>query len=162
MEENSDTMRSLVWKALANVFDPEMPGISVVDLGMIHAVEASEVQITIVALPTFIGCPALPLMEKEMTEAVGSATGVRDFQVVFRYDPPWSSSRITADGRRKLRGYGIAPPADRVEADGSFKVACPYCDSMATVQENGFGPTACRSIMYCKQCKNPFEAIKPI
>nr|WP_249317213.1 1,2-phenylacetyl-CoA epoxidase subunit PaaD [Bacillus sp. FJAT-50079] len=155
-------MKEEVMQKLQFVKDPEIPSISVIELGMIEAVIVGEREITIKALPTFVGCPALELIKCNMIDALAHIKENREIKIEFIYDPPWTSERISDVGREKLKEYGIAPPPEFLN-DGSFgEICCPYCDSRYTTLENLFGPTACRCILYCKSCKNPFEAMRPV
>ena len=155
-----------VWAALAEVPDPEIPVISLVDLGVVRDVAVDGDRVTIEFTPTFLGCPALDAMRVRMDEAVRSLGGDPDVRVVL--DDSWSTDRITPEGRAKLREAGFAPPAPREAGEptlvqlqtGAFR--CPYCGSSDTHLENLFGPTPCRSIRYCDACKQPFEQFKTI
>lgn len=140
--------------ALAEVMDPELPMISIVDLGMVGTVAADAATIRVEILPTFVGCPALELIQAAVHERLG-AFG-RPVQVVSSFMPPWSSDRISPRGLAALAAAGIAPPAPAGE------VRCPLCGSAEVVMDNLFGPTQCRSLFYCRDCRQPFEAIKPI
>lgn len=143
-----------VWAALAEVADPEIPQVSIVDLGMVHVVRVSADQIRVELLPTFIGCPAVELIRAAVTERL--AILGRPIEAVVSWAVPWTSERITAEGRRRLAASGFAPPAEP-EA-----VLCPYCGSSSVVMDSAFGPTLCRSLFYCRACRQPFEAFKPI
>ena len=155
-----------VWAALDEIPDPEIPVISVVDLGVVKGVEVEGAQVRIDFTPTFMGCPALDAMRVRMDEAVRSLGGDPDVRVVL--DDSWSTDRITPAGRAKLREAGFAPPAPREAGEptlvqlqtGAFR--CPYCGSSDTHLENLFGPTPCRSIRYCDACKQPFEQFKTL
>jgi ring-1,2-phenylacetyl-CoA epoxidase subunit PaaD len=155
-----------IWDALGEIPDPEIPDISLVDLGVIRSVAVDGRRVRIEFTPTFMGCPALERMQVEMTEAVARAGGEAEIDVVL--DDSWSTDRITPEGREKLRLAGFAPPAPRpvggitlVELQrGAFR--CPYCGSTDTKLENLFGPTPCRSIRYCDACRQPFEQFKTI
>ena len=155
-----------VWAALAEVPDPEIPVISLVDLGVVRDVAVDGDRVTIEFTPTFLGCPALDAMRVRMDEAVRSLGGDPDVRVVL--DDSWSTDRITPAGRAKLREAGFAPPAPREAGEptlvqlqtGAFR--CPYCGSSDTHLENLFGPTPCRSIRYCDTCRQPFEQFKTI
>ena len=154
-----------VLAALHDVPDPEIPVISVVDLGVIGEVEVGERRIRVELLPTFVGCPALDPMRDAIVARLGALAPDRTIDVAVVYDPPWTSDRITPDGRRSLAASGFAPP--RAGAAGlpvrlDVPVACPWCGSKRTVLENAFGPTACRSIRYCTACRQPFEQFKPV
>ena len=156
-----------VWAALAEIPDPEIPVISLVDLGVVKdvAVAVADGTVSIDFTPTFMGCPALDTMRLAMEEKV-AALGARAM-VNVRLDDSWSTDDITAEGREKLRAAGFAPPAPRapgrlelVQLQRGFR--CPYCGSTSTKLENLFGPTPCRSIRYCESCRQPFEQFKTI
>jgi ring-1,2-phenylacetyl-CoA epoxidase subunit PaaD len=155
-----------VWEALATVPDPEIPVISVVDLGVVRDVHVDGDRVRVEFTPTFLGCPALDVMRTNMEDTVRALGG--DPEVVVVTDEAWSTDRITPAGRAKLREAGFGPPAPRpagpvrlVELQkGAFR--CPYCGSPDTRLENLFGPTACRSIRYCNACRQPFEQFKTI
>jgi len=155
--------------ALAEVMDPELPMLSVVDLGIVHRVEvaADDGPIRVEILPTFVGCPALELIKASIAARLGGFG--RPVEVSATFEVPWTSERITAGGRRRLLEAGIAPPdvvAGGVGAGGLIdleaRVPCPHCGSPRTVLENVFGPTQCRTIRYCADCRQPFESIKPV
>jgi ring-1,2-phenylacetyl-CoA epoxidase subunit PaaD len=155
-----------VWEALAEVPDPEIPVISLVDLGVVRDVEVEDARVRVEFTPTFLGCPAVDAMRDRMEEAVRALGGEPQIDVVL--DDSWSTDRITPEGRRKLRESGFAPPAPR-EAAGptlvqleSHAFRCPYCGSTDTRLENIFGPTPCRSIRWCASCRQPFEQFKTI
>ena len=155
-----------VWEALADVPDPEIPVISLVDLGVVRAVEVDDGRVRVEFTPTFLGCPAVDVMRDRMEEAVRALGAEPQIDVVL--DDSWSTDRITPAGREKLRESGFAPPAPR-EAAGptlvqleSHAFRCPYCGSTDTRLENIFGPTPCRSIRWCASCRQPFEQFKTI
>lgn len=150
-----------VWEQLQSVKDPEIDSVSVVELGMVEAIILDERKVTINMLPTFMGCPALDIIRKNVENEIGNLALFEQVQVVFIYEPPWTSDRISSVGREKLKEFGIAPPPE-LDRNGEWHVDCPYCGSTYTTIDNIFGPTACRSILYCRGCKNPFEAMKPI
>jgi ring-1,2-phenylacetyl-CoA epoxidase subunit PaaD len=154
-----------VWDALAEIPDPEIPVISLVDLGVIKSVGVSANQVRIEFTPTFLGCPALEVMRDAMAEKVRELGGEPNVEVVL--DDSWSTDKITPEGREKLRTSGFAPPAPRetaaptlVQLQKGFR--CPYCGSTDTKLENLFGPTPCRSVRYCNACRQPFEQFKAI
>ncbi len=151
--------------ALSEVADPEIPVVSIVDLGMVEEVRVGRDGIRVVLLPTFVGCPALDLIRSAVE------LRLRDFDrpvdVRFEYRVPWTTDRITRHGRQKLRASGFAPPAPaRADAPVLLQlmepVACPNCGSHRTVLDSAFGPTQCRAIHHCTACRQPFEAIKPV
>lgn len=161
------SLEANVWSALATVPDPEIPTVSVVDMGMIGEVRVEGDDVTVVVLPTFTGCPALPVIERDVAAAVRSVPGVSFAKVEISFTPPWTTDRITDEGRRKLEDFGLAPPTGEgpvLIADIGLptKATCPFCGSTDTVNENPFGPTPCRALYYCKGCSNPFEQFKPV
>ncbi|ANB61080.1 1,2-phenylacetyl-CoA epoxidase subunit PaaD [Anoxybacteroides amylolyticum] len=155
-------MKEQLVAALEAVKDPEIDSVSIVELGMVEAVQFDSGEAIVKLLPTFIGCPALDIIRQRVEQVLASLEGVERVTVEFIHHPPWTSERITEQGREKLKEFGIAPPPKQTGPSGEWQVECPYCHSPYTMMENIFGPTACRSIFYCKQCKNPFEALKPI
>jgi ring-1,2-phenylacetyl-CoA epoxidase subunit PaaD len=155
-----------VWEALAEIPDPEIPVISLVDLGVVRDVAVDGSNVRVEFTPTFLGCPALDVMRDAMAEKVRELGGDPDVQVIT--DDSWSTDRISAQGREKLRASGYAPPAPRGESKPtlvqlqSAVFRCPYCGSTETRLENIFGPTPCRSLRYCSSCRQPFEQFKTI
>ena len=155
-----------VWEALADIPDPEIPAISLVDLGVIRDVAVEGAHVRVAFTPTFLGCPALDAMREAMAARIRELGAEPEIEVVL--DDSWSSERITTAGREKLRQAGFAPPAPReagrlqlVQLErGPFR--CPYCGSSETRLENLFGPTPCRSIRYCPSCRQPFEQFKTV
>jgi ring-1,2-phenylacetyl-CoA epoxidase subunit PaaD len=149
--------RATVRAALADVADPEIPAISIVDLGIVHSVEVGTGPagaIRVELLPTFVGCPALDLIRSTVGDRLVELG--RPIDVVFVRTVPWTSERITAAGREALRRSGFAPPSELAD------VRCPYCDSGRVAMDSLFGPTQCRSLFYCRDCRQPFEAFKPV
>jgi ring-1,2-phenylacetyl-CoA epoxidase subunit PaaD len=155
-----------VWDALAEIPDPEIPVISLVDLGVVKDVTVDGDRVRIEFTPTFMGCPALDTMRRQMEEAVTAMGGEPQVDVLL--DDSWSTDKITPAGRDKLREAGFAPPAPRAEGAPTLVqlqravFRCPYCDSAETRLENIFGPTPCRSLRYCDSCRQPFEQFKTI
>jgi ring-1,2-phenylacetyl-CoA epoxidase subunit PaaD len=141
--------------ALVDVTDPEIPAISIVDLGIVHRAEVgSDGAIRVELLPTFVGCLAIEVIQSAVRDRL-HAFG-RPVEVDVSFEVPWTSDRISADGREALRRSGFAPPGDLAA------VHCPYCDSARVAMDSLFGPTLCRSLFYCRDCRQPFEAFKPI
>jgi ring-1,2-phenylacetyl-CoA epoxidase subunit PaaD len=149
-----------VWSALAGIPDPEIPVISLVDLGVIRSVDVRAGQVHVELTPTFLGCPALEVMKRALEEKVRELGAEPDVEVVN--DDSWGTDKITATGREKLRAAGFAPPAPRLVQLQSVVHKCPYCGSTDTTLENLFGPTPCRSLRYCNGCSQPFEQFKTI
>ena len=155
-----------VWEALARVPDPEIPVISIVDLGVVRDVTVDDGRVRVEFTPTFLGCPALEYMRDAMAARIAELGGEPEIDVVL--DDSWSTDRISPAGREKLRAAGFAPPTPRATGvpqllqlqRGTFR--CPYCGSAETRLENIFGPTPCRSLRYCVDCRQPFEQFKTI
>ncbi len=155
-----------VWDALAQIPDPEIPVISLVDLGVVKTVAVDGDRVRIAFTPTFMGCPALDAMRTQMEAAVTELGGEPQVDVLL--DDSWSTDKITPAGREKLREAGFAPPTARAAAAPTLLQLqkavhrCPYCNSTETRLENIFGPTPCRSLRYCDSCRQPFEQFKTI
>jgi ring-1,2-phenylacetyl-CoA epoxidase subunit PaaD len=143
-----------VREVLRGVADPEIPAVSIVDLGMVERIEVGPDAIEVELLPTFVGCPAQDLIRTTVIDAL--APFGRPTVVGFSFRVPWTSDRITDLGRERLTAAGFAPPAD------PSAVRCPYCRSGRVAMDSAFGPTQCRSLFYCRDCRQPFEAFKPI
>jgi ring-1,2-phenylacetyl-CoA epoxidase subunit PaaD len=162
------------WGALAALPDPEIPTIGLVELGVIGSVtfearEAAGERLVVELLPTFVGCPAIGVMQEQITERLGGMGLADEVEVRLSYRVPWTSDRITPAGRQALRAAGFAPPApvaaSFAEADllTVLPVAsCPYCGSRNTTLENPFGPALCRAIYHCADCRQPFEQFKTV
>ena len=163
-----DALELTVWEALAAVHDPEIPPVSITDLGIVDRVRIGDGAVEVDLLPTFAGCPALDVIREDVERSVECVAGDRSVVVRFVYSPPWTSDRITPEGREAMRGYGLTPPGEgRVFmplaslTQGSQTATCPFCGSADTVLESAFGPTLCRSTHFCRACRNAFEAFKP-
>jgi ring-1,2-phenylacetyl-CoA epoxidase subunit PaaD len=164
---STTTIEMSVWKALEGVPDPEIPAVSIVDMGMIGSVEVSGPRVRVTVLPTFTGCPAIPVIKTDVADAVAEVDGVDSVEVEFSFDPPWTTDRITEQGRRDLEAFGLAPPTGKgpvlITDIGLPTIArCPFCGGTNTRAENPFGPTPCRAVYYCDDCRNPFEQFKPV
>ena len=162
--------RESVLAALDEVPDPEVPAISVVELGVVRDVEIDGGAITVVVTPTYSGCPAVKVIEEAIVEAL-QAHGFAGASVRTVFAPAWTTDWMSDEGREKLRRYGIAPPPPR-DADSAPdlvpllrrtpRVACPFCGSTNTTTRSEFGSTACKALMYCDACRQPFELFKAI
>ncbi|TPF18415.1 1,2-phenylacetyl-CoA epoxidase subunit PaaD [Priestia megaterium] len=162
MKFSTKEIKQQVITLLERVKDPEINTVSIIDLGMVDKVTVDNTSIEINVLPTFSGCPALEIIRQNIVNEVSNLYTNFQVKVVFVYSPPWTSDRITEQGKKGLKEFGIAPPPNYIQENGAWHINCPYCDSTYITMENLFGPTACRSILYCKDCKNPFEAMKPM
>jgi ring-1,2-phenylacetyl-CoA epoxidase subunit PaaD len=152
-------LESVAWAALHDVYDPEIPAISVVDLGVVRSVEAVGGRLRVELLPTFVGCPAIEIMRTAIEERLSDLAPRVDVEISFA--EPWTTERITPAGRQALRESGFAPPPAGGDALPAMPAAeCPYCGSSRTSLENAFGPTSCRAIYYCADCRQPFEQFK--
>lgn len=164
------------WDVLATVLDPEVPALSVCDLGIVREVrlpEAADGELEIVLTPTYSGCPATELIERNVLEAV-TAAGLGPARARLQRAPAWTTDWISAEGRRKLCDYGIAAPGALAAGDAvpvrfigrraatQERIACPRCGSSETTQLSAFGSTACKSLYRCLSCQEPFEYFKPI
>jgi ring-1,2-phenylacetyl-CoA epoxidase subunit PaaD len=162
-----------IWAALAEIPDPEIPAISLVDLGVIHGFRFSPLpaggeRLTVELMPTFVGCPAIEVMRQQIGERLTELAVADEVAVELTFAEPWTSDRISPAGREALRLSGFAPPVHIGSAFGGDSLTvlpiatCPYCASRNTTLENPFGPTLCRAIYHCADCRQPFEAFKPV
>ncbi len=162
------------WDVLGTVLDPEVPALSVCDLGLVRdIIETSPAEeLEIVLTPTYSGCPATELIERNVIEAVVAA-GLGPARVQMRRAPAWTSDWISDEGKRKLRDYGIAPPGACAPSGGApvrfsrhaaavVQLECPRCGSHNTTRLSEYGSTACKSLYRCLACMEPFEHFKPI
>jgi ring-1,2-phenylacetyl-CoA epoxidase subunit PaaD len=164
-----DARERLVWDALAEVADPEFPAISVVDLGVIGDVAVDEKRIRVELLPTFVGCPAIEVMRERIGERLARLGIANRVDVEVSFAIPWTSERISPAGRERLRRSGFTPPDLDVDGTGGLDelavlpiAECPYCGSRNTTLDNAFGPTLCRAIYHCADCRQPFEQFKRV
>ncbi len=151
-----------VEQALRDVYDPEIPNLSLVDLGIYRGVTITPEGLTVEITPTFVGCPALDLMQEQIREHFATLWPAVPVTVRVTHDRPWTTEQITEEGRKRLRQSGFAPPPRGPQIRLEPIVACPYCGSRNTLLENAFGPTLCRAIYYCKGCRQPFEQFKAV
>lgn len=153
-----------VYNWLETVKDPEIPVLSLVDLGVITDVVVEDTTVDIEMTPTFVGCPALDIMKQEITETL-LQQGMKEVRIVVNFRDPWSSDKISAKGRQALKEFGLAPPLPAkvfTDLEVLEHVACPRCEGTNTTLKNVFGPTLCRSIHYCFDCRESFEQFKPL
>lgn len=154
------------WDILDRVPDPEIPVISVTELGIVRDVRAEDGGFEVVVTPTYSGCPATETIERAIRDAL-TAAGARTVRVRQRLSPAWTTDWIDADARERLRAWGIAPPGERPAAATqplAFvpRVACPRCGSSDTERLSQFGSTACKALYRCRACREPFEYFKPL
>jgi len=147
-----------VWDWLRQVPDPELPFVSVVDLGIVRELAWRGQQLAVALTPTYSGCPAQSAIAQAI-ECILRAHGVEDLRLETRLAPAWSSDWITARGREQLRAAGIAPPPKLVQIAAA--VACPRCGSPRTDCVAAFGSTACKALYRCRECREPFDYFKP-
>ncbi|MDR7417543.1 MAG: 1,2-phenylacetyl-CoA epoxidase subunit PaaD [Armatimonadota bacterium] len=145
-----------LWKALADVEDPELP-ISITDMGLVHRVAITEGHVRVEMLPTFTGCPALEVITARVRRRLAEIPGVDVVDVAFVFEPAWTITRMSETGRARLRAHGLSVP----RTGGIEPVTCPVCGSANTTLDNPFGPTLCRTVYYCRDCRNPIERFKP-
>jgi ring-1,2-phenylacetyl-CoA epoxidase subunit PaaD len=157
------------WKALGEVLDPEVPVLSVVDLGIVRDVRVEDHAIVVDVTPTYSGCPAMRVIEHDIDVALRQA-GATAVRINTVYQPAWTTDWISDDARERLRAYGIAPPSGSAPMATELiplqrrspVVECPACGSLRTTQRSEFGSTACKAIWSCSDCAEPFEYLKPI
>lgn len=152
----SPLTEQVLWDALAEIDDPELP-IAITDMGLVYGVTLDDATVRVELLPTFIGCPALQVIGDRVCRRLLAIPGVCAVETAFRFDPPWTIDRMSASGRARLTGHGMNVPQTHL----AEPARCPVCGSANTVLENPFGPTLCRAIYYCQDCRNPFERFKP-
>ena len=153
-----------ILKILEDVKDPEIPVLSLVDLGVITHINISTETVTVEMTPTFVGCPAMDFMKNEVIEKLQSV-GIQNPIVNISFKEPWSSDKISERGKAALKQFGLAPPMPShlfTDIEMLEHVPCPRCNTTNTELRNPFGPTLCRSIHYCLDCKEAFEQFKPI
>jgi len=153
-----------IWSALEDVRDPEIPVVSLVEMGIVRAVDVDGDRAVITITPTFVGCPALVTMREDIVARV-KRLGFQAVEVRTSLNPPWTTEWISESARAKLKAFGVAPPPRGVAAFDillTAVAACPQCGSMNTALDSLFGPTPCRSIYYCNSCKQSFEQFKPL
>lgn len=171
---NAQARIERAWQVLDGVPDPEVPALSVRDLGIVRDVVDHGDAIEVVLTPTYSGCPATEVIERSVLDAI-EADGLGPARATLRRAPAWTTDWISAEGRRKLADYGIAPPGPvaSTAADGAVpirfigrraaeRIACPRCGSEHTERLSAFGSTACKSLYRCVACREPFEHFKPI
>ncbi|WP_246150312.1 1,2-phenylacetyl-CoA epoxidase subunit PaaD [Agromyces intestinalis] len=158
-------VRSRAWDIAATVCDPEIPVLTIEDLGILRDVEDSDGRVRVHITPTYSGCPAMDAIRDDLLTALRAA-GYADVSVELVLTPAWTTDWMTDDGRQKLEAYGIAPPSGRapVRPAGPMRVAlavkCPRCDSLHTREISRFGSTSCKALYECLDCLEPFDSFK--
>jgi ring-1,2-phenylacetyl-CoA epoxidase subunit PaaD len=175
-----DSLEKRVWEILETIEDPELP-VTITDLGLIREVEVDGRHVRVTMLPTFSACPAIGVMREDIRRRVGAIPEVDEVDVELSFAEPWTMARMTERGRERLFNHGVSVPGGRGEGEGpsptgaggtstmgprraseiTAGVNCPFCGSTNTRLENPFGPTLCRAIYYCVDCKNPIERFRP-
>lgn len=152
-----------IWNLLEGVFDPEVPVLTVVDLGVVRSVSVQNDSIHIVITPTYSGCPAMKVIEEDIL-ALLKKHGHENVTIELVLAPAWTTDWISEKGRKNLKEYGIAPPADEVDKSVLFAeppvIQCPLCNSKNTKMISQFGSTACKAHYQCKDCLEPFDYFK--
>ncbi len=155
-----------IWNILNRITDPEIPVVSLVEMGIARDVQIDGEKVIVTITPTFAGCPAMHYMREQIVEQLRSI-GLEQVEVRTSINPPWTSEWLSDETRSKLREFRLAPPP-RLNSHGNLElalseaVACPFCGSINTTLENSFGTTLCKSIHYCHNCHQTFERFKPI
>ena len=158
-----------IWDLLADVKDPEIPVLSIIDLGIAREVTVEEEKVIVRITPTYSGCPAMKTIEQEIEKTL-KINGIQKFEVKKDFSETWTTDWMSDEAKKKLKDYGIAPPGT-TEKDNDFLktlkgssrvIPCPYCDSTNTELQSEFGSTACKSQYYCHDCDEPFEHFKCI
>jgi len=161
--------RTEYWDAVGSVLDPEVPVLSVIDLGIVRDIREEDGTVVVDVTPTYSGCPAMRVIESDITDALVRA-GAANVRVHTVFQPVWTTDWISPDARERLRAYGIAPPSGAAAVAGELiplqrrveTIACPRCNSRNTERRSEFGSTACKAIYYCLSCTEPFEYLKAI
>ena len=153
-----------IWRALDSISDPEIPVVSLVELGIVRDVQVDGERVSVTITPTFAGCPAMHHMREQIFEQL-QAIGVEKVEVRTSLNPPWTSEWLSEEVRAKIRKFGMAPPPHHsgdLEIKLMEAVTCPYCGSRDTIMDNPFGPTLCQSLHYCRACQQSFQRFKPL
>ena len=162
----AESRREEILRWLEEVKDPEVPVLSIRELGVLRDVEVSDAGVVVVMTPTYSGCPAMHAMEAEVVQTL-DRHGIPNASVRTVYSPAWTTDWMSSEAKAKLEAYGIAPPGpagtdDLVPLRRRAATPCPYCRSVNTAMRSEFGSTACKAILFCNSCHQPFELFKPI
>ncbi|MBB5049297.1 ring-1,2-phenylacetyl-CoA epoxidase subunit PaaD [Rhodopseudomonas rhenobacensis] len=157
-----DALRQRAWAAAATVVDPEIPVLTIADLGVLRDVTVKDSHVEVAITPTYSGCPAMNMIALEIELAL-AREGIAGAKITTVLSPAWTTDWMSDDGRRKLKDYGIAPPVSgggRRALFGEQQVACPQCGSIATTVLSEFGSTSCKALWRCLDCREPFDYFK--
>jgi len=158
---NNTIATNAIWKILETVKDPEVPVLSVVDLGVIRTVELDQQQVKVTITPTYTGCPAMDMISMHIKMALNAAGYQTTIETIL--SPAWTTDWMTENGKQQLKAYGIAPPVGKSFDQAYLEdliVPCPQCNSTHTVLVSQFGSTACKALYKCEECKEPFDYFK--
>ncbi len=159
---NDAELRQRAWEAAAQVVDPEIPVLTIADLGVLRDIAVTDGHVEVAITPTYSGCPAMNMIAVEIELALARA-GISASKIRTVLSPAWTTDWMSDEGRRKLREYGIAPPrasGSRRALFGEQQVACPQCGSEDTEVLSEFGSTSCKALWRCKRCREPFDYFK--
>lgn len=158
-----DSRVDAAWAKLREVLDPEVPALSIVELGIVREVCEEDGELRVVLTPTYSGCPATEAIAADVRKALSDFEPLR---ITQRFDPAWTTDWIGPEAREKLRAYGIAPPSGTAAVTQPLRlheaIPCPRCGSPRSERLSAFGSTACKSLYRCTACREPFEYFKPI
>ena len=165
-ESRTRTPQQDAWDIAATVVDPEIPVLSIADLGILRKVDVAGGEVTVTITPTYSGCPAMDAIRDDLYTAFAKE-GYQDVHVDLVLSPAWTTDWMTEAGKQKLQEYGIAPPSGNSRAGGhsgpirlSLAVKCPQCNSLNTKELTRFGSTSCKALYVCQDCKEPFDYFK--
>jgi ring-1,2-phenylacetyl-CoA epoxidase subunit PaaD len=165
-ETRTRTPRQKAWDIAATVCDPEIPVLTIADLGILRNVEVTAEKVTVTITPTYSGCPAMDAIRDDL-QAAFKKEGYQDVQVDLVLAPAWTTDWMTSEGKQKLQEYGIAPPSGMANAARhagpirlQMAVKCPQCASLNTKELTRFGSTSCKALYVCQDCKEPFDYFK--
>jgi len=160
--------KEAIWDLLSEVKDPEIPVLSIIDLGIAREVTVDGDKVKVRITPTYSGCPAMKAIEKNIKKTL-RINGIQNFEVTEDFSETWTTDWMTSEAKQKLKDYGIAPPGKTNKEEDPWdsssadrQVSCPYCDSENIELQSEFGATACKSQYYCHDCDEPFEHFKCI
>ena len=152
------TTKEAIWKILEFVYDPEVPVLSILDLGIVRDIKLNKDEVEVIITPTYTGCPAMDMISMDIKMKL-LENGFKNFKITSVLSPAWTTDWMTEEGKRKLKEYGIAAPNKKFEiaTDG---IECPLCNSTNTKLKSEFGSTACKALYQCRDCKEPFDYFK--